>query len=68
MEGLTAHAVLLNPVLALGPMHRQSNPRFEGSAEQRARCSVPVALRAPAPLNRNVEAVELSISAKSHVI
>ena len=25
------------------------NPRFEGSAEQRRRCSVPVALRAPAP-------------------
>ena len=26
-----------------------SNPQVEGSAEQRSRCSVPVALRAPAP-------------------
>ena len=25
------------------------NPQVEGSAEQRSRCSVPVALRAPAP-------------------
>jgi len=27
----------------------RSNPQVEGSAEQRSRCSVPVALRAPAP-------------------
>lgn len=29
--------------------HVTANPQFQGNAEQRARCSVPAALRAPAP-------------------
>ena len=46
---MEAHPVVMRPELQPRHLTERSNPQFQGSAEQQRCCSVPVALRAPAP-------------------